>query len=181
MGRKSRIKKERRKAKENLKKHQENWRSELKWISKMTKEHWDWWNRNTSQKFRHIFKTKGEEGIRKYFEKYRSPVVCSNDYGEVFEMGWEVENGRLFLFADPRMVSDGHGRFKCRDCGRRYFHCACLETAAAQPFPVVQQRRGELEFCQTQSPDFILKSLPDNLTNFSFEEGSLRSSRGIPT
>ena len=175
MGRKSRMKKERRKAKENLNRHQENWSSEMKWITKMTEEHWDWYDRNTFEKFGHIFKTKGEEGMRDYFKKYRSPVVCRNTYGAVFEVGWEVEKGRLFLFADARMVVDEQGRFECQDCGRRYFHCACLETDALQPFPVAQQRRGVLEWCQIQGPNHIELILPDNITNFSFAEGSLRS------
>jgi hypothetical protein len=171
----------RRKANENLNKIQEDRRDEMKWITEMTEEHADWYRRNTHEKFRHIFKKEGEEGMREYFTKYRSPVVCRNDYGEVFEMGWEVENGRLFLFADPRMVPDGHGRFKCRDCGRRYFHCTCLVNDAFHPFPVVQQRRETLKFSQTQSQDFIAIIYTDNITNFNFEEDSLRSCGSIPS
>ena len=153
----------------------------MKWITEITEKDYEWLL-NACKKLQHIFKTKGKEGVRKYYKKYRSPVVCRNHLGKVFEMGWVVENGTLLLFMDARMVPDGHGRFKCQDCGRGYFQCACLETDSMHPFPLAPSRRKIFESLQEhKTPDSHLIVMADDLTGFNFEEGSLRSSRGIPT
>jgi hypothetical protein len=180
MGRKSRMKKERRKAKENLNKHHRERTGSMKWMTKMTAEDGDWLVKNVFDRFAHIFKTQGEEGLGRYFMKYRSPVLARNSHGKVFEMGWVVKNGTLVLFADARMVPDRLGRFRCHDCGRGYFQCTCLEFEAMDPFPLIQQRRGVFEWFQKhKSPDGVCVVMDDDLTGLNFEEGSLRSSRSI--
>jgi len=106
MGRKSRMKRERRQAKENL---------------------FDMLNQSAEFLVK-LYETEGEEGVRKYYKEFGPPLEAVNSRGEVVPMGWtHVHDGPSVFFMDRHMVSDGNGGFICRDCKRGYFECICTD------------------------------------------------------
>jgi hypothetical protein len=132
MGRKSRMKRERRKAKENLNKHQEEMIEvtlqgfQVKKVAptRFARAEVEMLDRS-SEFLVKLFETEGEEGVRKYYKEFGPPLEAVNSRGDIVPLGWAIVKGEITFFMTRFMVSDGNGGFMCRDCHRGYFECIC--------------------------------------------------------
>lgn len=132
MGRKSRMKKERRKAEEYLNKPQQE---SVDLSSERSNTNGEVMKQDPLEFMRildecgelltEVFNREGEKGLRKHYKEFGPPAVALNSRGEIIPAGWAIKEGSIVFFVTRLMVSDGNGGFMCRDCQRGYFECLC--------------------------------------------------------